>query len=788
VVSEQYPSVPEDLGPGAMIAGYRLEERIGHGGMAAVFRAHDSRLDRQVALKILAPGLRLDEAFRQRFIRESRSAAGVEDPHIIPVFEAGEADGVLFIAMRYVRGGDVRSLIDRFGPLPTAQVAELVSQVASALDAAHARGLVHRDVKPANMLLERSPAEGRPDHVYLSDFGLSKASLEGSGLTVSGQFLGTLDYVAPEQIRGRPVDGKADQYSLACSAFEMLSGRPPFHRDEGVSVMYAHLSDPPPSLLTGRPDLPAQIDAVMTRALTKEPAGRYPTCRDLAVAVQRALDPAVGRNDPPSAGRTGAAPPPGPIPEIAVPMTAAGPRDELILGAALVGLTGPPAEQQQPAAVRPVTRDGLTAPTPGPGEPADLPKASPAATGPGGSALPAEQASRRSWWRSPAPVAGLCAAAVLVGGGAAYLAGRGHPPSRTAGRGADAAALAAPGCSSAVAQAGLLTGIRSATVPTGGGYPFAIAVTPDGRYEFVTTGKRIAVLRNSASRLAPRLIGSFAAPGAGSGDALTHNGKLLLAAAGSGALVINVAKAEAGVADPIAGRLTIPAGSLAADVLTTANDEYAFISLKAEVAVFNLRQALAGGFGRAGFIGAVPLAGDPVGMATDGQWLYVASLGGRLSVISLARAEIDPAHAFVSAAPAGCFPARVLLSDHGAVVWVTARQSNALLAFSAARLRADPQRALIAKVMVGEQPVGETLGRGGTILVADSDMGNVPGRTPNLAVVSTTSALHGRPALLGYLPTGLLPHQFAVEKGGAIILVTVQDEHEVEAIDAAELP
>jgi DNA-binding beta-propeller fold protein YncE len=760
VVSEQSPSAPDDFGPGAIIAGYRLEERIGRGGMAAVFRAHDSRLDRQVALKILAPWLRLDDAFRQRFIRESRSAAGVDDPHIIPVFEAGEADGVLFIAMRYVRGGDVRSLIDTFGPLPTAQVAELVSQVASALDAAHARGLVHRDVKPANMLLERSPAGDRPDHVYLSDFGLSKTALEGSGLTASGQFLGTLDYVAPEQIRGRPVDGRADQYSLGCSAFEMLCGQPPFHRDEGVSVIYAHLSDSPPSVLRHRPELPVEIDAVIARALSKEPAGRYPTCRDLAVAVHRALDPA---------------PAPGPL-------------DDVALGAALVGLTGQAAEQARPADAIPVTRDGLTAPAPGPDEPADLAQVSRAGTARSGPAVPAAEVSRRSWWRSPAPIAGLCAAAVLVGGGAAYLAGRGHPPSRTAGGGAGAVALTAPGCSNAVAPARLLPGIRSATVATGGGYPFSVAVTPDGRYEFVTTGKRIAMLRNSATRLAPRLIRSFAAPGAGSGEALTHNDRFLLAAAGGGALVVNVAKAEAGAPDPVAGTLTSPGGSLAAEVLTTANDEYAFISLNGEVAVFNLRQALARGLGRAGFIGYVPLAGDPVGMATDGNWLYVASLGGPLSVISVPRAEIDPRDAVVSTVPAGCFPARVLLSDHGAIVWVTARQSDALLAFSAARLRADPQRALIAEVMVGEQPVGETLAPRGTILVADSDMSNVPGRTPNLAVVSTASALHDRPALLGYLPTGQLPHQFAVEPGGATILVTVQDEHEVEAIDAAELP
>ena len=202
---------------GSQIAGYRLEEQIGQGGMAIVFRAQDERLQRQVALKILSPALAADEAFRQRFIRESRSAAAVDDPHIIPVFEAGEADGVLFLAMRYVPGGDVGTLLRRLGPLPGVRTAEIISAVASALDAAHAAGLVHRDVKPANMLVDSRP--GRPDHVYLSDFGLTKGALSSAHLTETGHFLGTLDYCAPEQIQGGQVDARTDEYALACAAF-----------------------------------------------------------------------------------------------------------------------------------------------------------------------------------------------------------------------------------------------------------------------------------------------------------------------------------------------------------------------------------------------------------------------------------------------------------------------------------------------------------------------------------------------------------------------------------------
>jgi serine/threonine protein kinase len=272
---------------GSRIAGYRLEEQIGEGGMAVVFRARDERLQRQVALKILSPALAEDEVFRRRFIRESRSAAAVDDPHIIPVFEAGDANGVLFIAMRYVRGGDVGTLVRRLGPLSCARTAAIVSAVASALDAAHAAGLVHRDVKPANMLVDARP--GRPDHVYLSDFGLTKDSWSSTSLTSTGQFMGTLHYSAPEQIRGQEVDARTDEYALACVAFALLSGRPPFRRNEAMAVMYAQLSESPPILGSLRPGLPPEVDEVMGRALAKAPEDRYPSCGEFADALRAAL-------------------------------------------------------------------------------------------------------------------------------------------------------------------------------------------------------------------------------------------------------------------------------------------------------------------------------------------------------------------------------------------------------------------------------------------------------------------------------------------------------------------
>ncbi len=275
------------LSAGSRIAGYRLEEQIGQGGMAVVFRALDERLGRLVALKVLTPALAADEAFRHRFIRESRSAAAVDDPHIIPVFEAGEAGGILFIAMRYVPGGDVGTLVRREGPLPVARAAAIVSAVASALDAAHGAGLVHRDVKPGNMLIDTRP--GRPDHVYLSDFGLTIGERSSTGLTSAGFFLGTLDYCAPEQIQGLRADARTDEYALACATFVLLSGEPPFPRDEGPAVMYAQLSEFPPRLSDRRPGIAGTADDVLLRALAKAPDDRYPSCGEFADELRLAL-------------------------------------------------------------------------------------------------------------------------------------------------------------------------------------------------------------------------------------------------------------------------------------------------------------------------------------------------------------------------------------------------------------------------------------------------------------------------------------------------------------------
>jgi serine/threonine-protein kinase len=258
--------------------------------MAVVFRARDVRLGRTVALKILAPALAEDREFRERFIRESRAAVAVDHPHIIPVYAADEADGVLYIAMRYVSSGDLRELIRRDGQLTADRASRLLSPLASALDAGHLAGLVHRDVKPANILIDTST--GLADHPYLADFGLAKGSGSTAGLTGTGQFIGTLEYAAPEQISGKRAVLQTDQYALACAAFTMLTGAPPFPREEPTAVLWAHMSEPPPPVTALRPDLPQGIDQVLARAMAKTPGERYRTCAEFAEEFRTAL--AVG--------------------------------------------------------------------------------------------------------------------------------------------------------------------------------------------------------------------------------------------------------------------------------------------------------------------------------------------------------------------------------------------------------------------------------------------------------------------------------------------------------------
>src|SRR5262245_60555296 len=251
--------------------------------MSVVYRAEDLRLKRNVALKLLAPELAEDERFRERFLRESELAASIDHPHIVPIYDAGEVDGQLYIAMRFVAGSDLKRLLREEGPLEPKRALQLLSQLADALDAAHHLGLVHHDVKPSNALLDSS------EHVYLADFGLTKSASDRSAQTITGRIIGTVDYAAPEQIEGKPVDGRADVYSLGCLLNECLTGEVPFPRDSELAVLWGHVHEAPPKASERNPDLPHAVDSVFARALAKKPEKRYETCNELTAAARDAL-------------------------------------------------------------------------------------------------------------------------------------------------------------------------------------------------------------------------------------------------------------------------------------------------------------------------------------------------------------------------------------------------------------------------------------------------------------------------------------------------------------------
>jgi serine/threonine-protein kinase len=254
--------------------------------MGVVYLATDLRLERKVALKLIAPELAADPRFSERFLRESRLAASLDHSHVVPVYAAGETDGQLWIAMRYVQGTDLKTLLDQEGPLEPARAVELVSQVGEALDAAHAHSLVHRDVKPANVLVTE---EGDEEHCYLADFGLARTADLKAGAGTAAHLSGTVDYTAPEQIAAETADQRADVYSLGCVLYECLTGEPPFKRPRAVATLFAHASEPPPSPHEKRPELPEAIDTVIAKALAKNPEERYETCGALCQAAETAL-------------------------------------------------------------------------------------------------------------------------------------------------------------------------------------------------------------------------------------------------------------------------------------------------------------------------------------------------------------------------------------------------------------------------------------------------------------------------------------------------------------------
>ena len=331
------------LDQGTTFSGYRVEGILGQGGMGVVYEATQLSLNRTVALKLLATNLGDDDAFRERFRREGLLQAAIEHPNIVTVYEAGESDEGLFMAMRLVRGPNLKDMI-LSRELDAGRTLRILRPIADALDTAHEAGLIHRDIKPQNILV------GARDHAYLADFGLTKAAGE-KGLTKTGQFVGTLDYISPEQIRGLNATAASDIYALTSVLYECLTGIVPYPKDSEAAVLYAHMSDDPPTVTRERPELPAPLDAVIQRGMAKEPGDRPATAAELLDAAEGAFGPST----------RAAIQPPGPIAspedagirraEVDVDTRGAQSQDSEQLATQLGGVA-PTAAGQQPDATR----------------------------------------------------------------------------------------------------------------------------------------------------------------------------------------------------------------------------------------------------------------------------------------------------------------------------------------------------------------------------------------------------------------------------------------------------
>jgi serine/threonine-protein kinase len=387
------------LETGSVIGGYRIDGLISRGGMGLVYRATNVALDRIYALKVLAPELAEDAKFQQRFRREMRLAASLHHPNVVGIHYAGEQDGMLFFVMDLITGTDLHQvLVD--GPLEPSRTIELLRQVASALDAAHAVGLVHRDVKPANILIARRDGE---EHAYLTDFGLAKRPDTASGLTATGLVVGTVDYIAPEQISGDQVDARSDIYALGCVFFHMLTGQVPYRRPNTFATMLAHLNEPPPVLHGPISESHPGFAAIIATAMSKDPSGRYSSAGDFARDAAAALR--GGRYmGPPSIVATGEASPAGHGHEVAAP---AAPREVPLAAASTI-------KRQRPPAARAARAEETTAQMP-------TPDATEIQERPPPPGKPPE--TRRRPWYERGPVVAAIAAALAVGVVLALLAG-----------------------------------------------------------------------------------------------------------------------------------------------------------------------------------------------------------------------------------------------------------------------------------------------------------------------------------------------------------------------------
>jgi predicted Ser/Thr protein kinase len=650
-----------EFAPGDVFVDHRIEGLAGRGGMGVVYRATDIELERLVALKVITPALAEEEDFRRRFVAESKAAASIEHPNVIPVYYAGEREGVLYIVMRYIDGPDLRALVRAQGKLDPDRAAHIVAQVGAALDAAHAHGLVHRDVKPANVLL------GNDDHAYLTDFGLTKrAATTADGASRSGGWVGTLGYVAPEQIRGERVDARTDVYALGCVLVYAMTGNPPYVRDSDEATLWAHLNAPTPS-----EGVPGEFEGVIARALAKDPADRYPSAGDLG----RAALAAAGRS------------------------AATGPERNVARGAA-----APPGLSATAATARIAAPDAETRLSP----PAD---GGTAATARGGRAAAALLRRPRSLAAAVVVLAGAVVAAILLSGGNGAAPTPAPPPP---------APPPAPAARGAVAGPTIQVGTRPNGLTVAGGRVWALS-GPSGELDVIdprakavrqrvvigVDGKSVAggfdsvwVLKGKTRSLLRRNVRTGRQ--VGPVVQIAYAGLPIQVVAGQGALWVAVRTPGA-----VTGEETV----VKIDPSTLAQQRIPIPGGVKDIAVGEGALWVTNRFAktvlrvdaRSGAQRAITLSGTPGGLAVGAGAVWVAT-SGRNTIT-----QIDPRSLDVRRIPVPSVPTRVTVG--GGSVWATSLPAARLL-------RIDPaQRKVVDRVKTGNQPFALDVEHGRTVWV-----------------------------------------------------------------------
>ena len=726
---------------GEEFAGYRLLSVLGRGGMSIVFRAENPRLGNVIALKVLDPELANNDVFRSRFLEESRIAASMNHPNVIPIHDTGSSDGLLYIAMRYVSGTDLRQMLKQRGPLPTDEAVFLLSQAARALDAAHRRGLVHRDVKPANLLIERGTDEGDPEHVYLTDFGITKHQDGVSGLTSAGALLGTIDYIAPEQVRGMSVLGMADQYSLGCVLYECLTGRLPYEKDFGTAIMWAHVEEPPIPATRARPGLPPGIDDVFSKVLAKLPGDRYDSCRAFMNDAGHALglgEPMSGSGSLGMVSGSGAVPYP--------PELAGGGYPSSELTHDRYESRGDPTSSwpvSQPLPPPPpTTADPIVAPA-GPGR------------GPGH-----RRRGRRGSWL----VAAL--ALLLVAGAAAGVTlglTRGHNPPAGGGSTATAGGSTAPGTATASGTGSAASVALPAVAGTihVGPNPNYIAVAPNGKFAYVTDpGAGTVTVLSTAT---DKVTGTINIPqGPPESVSFSPDGRTAYVSVYGGHSVPLIAFVDTATGAVTA---TVPVDNHTPDPSTTSPDGRFLYVPNHNTALTGTDENVIDVIDTTSktLVGDIAVSANPhwIVFGKDGQRFY--STDHMSATVTVLNASTNAVIANISV---GETPHSAILSPDGSRLAVTSFDGNVVFLIDTATDK------MVAQVPVGKNPLDIAYSPDGRYIYTTNNEDNT------VTVIDTADNL-----VIGHVPTGKAPTSISVLPGGRQAYVTDENDGTIEILN-----